>query len=249
MPDGSKSGKARIEAQIVSSSRHEPFCTVFPEQVSESRGVSKGSLPAKPARRTAGLHIAISNRLRSDKRHIASTWPKEKPMFLTSKIGWAGIAFALLTTGVLVQGFPRSSAKSNSNEKGVAAFVHKNEIKKMQETLRNRGHYRGNIDGVFGLRTRASIRAYQKAENLPINGQVDIRTAGRLGVRPESTWGNSQSAGQGIGYGSGGPGAEIANGKPSAGIRRAERRASKTSRKEVSSATAIEDNHDDGVGK
>ena len=170
-------------------------------------------------------------------------------MFIASKIGWAEIAFTLLTTGMLVQGIPRREAKSNSNEKGVTAFVRKNEIKKMQETLRNQGHYRGNIDGVFGLRTRASVRAYQKAQNLPITGQVDSRTAGRLGVRPESAWSKSQSSGQGVGYGSEGAAAENTRDKPSAGIRRAEQRASKTSRKEISSATAIEDNPGDDASK
>ena len=55
----------------------------------------------------------------------------------------------------------------------------------MQETLRDKGHYRGKIDGVFGLRTRASIRGYQKAENLPVTGQLDTPTAGKLGVAPE----------------------------------------------------------------
>jgi peptidoglycan hydrolase-like protein with peptidoglycan-binding domain len=87
-------------------------------------------------------------------------------MFLADKIGWAGIAFTLLTTGMLAQDFPRSPAGSSNKER--VAAVHQNEIKRMQETLRDKGHRRGKVDGVFGLRTRASIRAYQKAENLPI---------------------------------------------------------------------------------
>ena len=41
------------------------------------------------------------------------------------------------------------------------------------------------VDGVLGLRTRAGIRSYQKAENLPVTGQLDTRTAGKLGVTPE----------------------------------------------------------------
>jgi peptidoglycan hydrolase-like protein with peptidoglycan-binding domain len=162
-------------------------------------------------------------------------------MFLASKVG-AGIVFTLLTTGALVQGFPRSAAESDSNIEGVPAFIIKSEIRKMQETLRSKGHYSGMIDGVFGLQTRASIRKYQKAQNLPITGQVDTRTAAGLGVRPESTWGNSNSAGLQTGHGSGSGGGEIRRGKPSAGISRAGGIASKTSRKEVSRATAVEDN-------
>ena len=116
-----------------------------------------------------------------------------KVVFLASKIGWSKIAFALLTTGMLVPASPPTAAAgSDPSKEGATAFIVKNEIRKVQDTLRDKGHYRGKIDGVLGLRTRASIRAYQKAENLPVTGQVDIRTADGLGVRPESTWGDSQ---------------------------------------------------------
>ena len=170
-------------------------------------------------------------------------------MFLASKVGWAGIVFTLLTTGALVQGFPRSAAESDSNIEGVPGFIIKNEIRKMQETLRSKGHYSGMIDGAFGLQTRASIRAYQKAQNLPITGQVDARTAAGLGVRPESTWGSSNIAGLQPGHSSGSGGGEIKRDKPSAGIRRTGDRASKTSQKEVSRATTVEDNRVDGANK
>lgn len=123
-------------------------------------------------------------------------------MLLVSRIGWAGIASTFLMTAMLAQGFPPSAAGSDSNQKKVAVFVIKDETKKMQETLRNKGHYRGKVDGILGLRTRASIRAYQKAETLPITGQVDTRTADGLGVRPEWSWGNSGSTGPKTGKGS-----------------------------------------------
>jgi peptidoglycan hydrolase-like protein with peptidoglycan-binding domain len=66
----------------------------------------------------------------------------------------------------------------------------------MQQTLHDQGHYRGKVDGVFGLRTRASIRAYQKAENLPVTGQLDTQTAAKLGttaeVRDENVYDTAQ---------------------------------------------------------
>jgi len=45
----------------------------------------------------------------------------------------------------------------------------------------------GKIDGFVGLGTRASVRAFQKAENLPATGQLDSQTAGKLGVISEVT--------------------------------------------------------------
>ena len=170
-------------------------------------------------------------------------------MFLASKIAWAGMAFMLLAAGILVQAFPPSAAGSDANKEKAPAFVIKDEIKKMRETLRNQGHYRGKVDGVFGLRTRASLRAYQKAEKLSVTGQLDPRTADGLGVRPEATWRNSKSAGRQEGYGHDEASGESKRNKPSAGIRLVERRASNVSRKEISRATAVEDNRGDGANK
>jgi len=169
-------------------------------------------------------------------------------MFLASKIGWSGIALTLLTAGMLRQSFLRSAAGSDSHRQAVAAFVIKNEISKMQETLRDKGYYRSNIDGVFGLRTRSGIRAYQKAEHLPITGEVDARTAAGLGVRPESTWTHSQSAGR-DGHDRDSVGREVKTEKPSAGIRGTKGRASKTAPKEVSKATVMEDNRGSGANQ
>ena len=170
-------------------------------------------------------------------------------MFLASKIGWAGIALTLLTTGMLRQSFLRSAAGSDSNRQAVAAFVTKDEISKIQETLRDKGHYQGRIDGVFGLRTRASIRAYQKAESLTATGEVDTRTAAGLGVRPESTWADSQSAGRPDEHSSAIVAGKFKREKPSAGIRRGKGRTGNISRKEVSRATTMDDNRGSGANK
>ncbi len=105
-------------------------------------------------------------------------------MFSASKVAWAGIVFLLLATGVsgprpilLISGADLSTK--------LPAVPHPNDVNRMQQTLLDKGHYRGKVDGVFGLRTRAGIRAYQTADNLPVPGPLDKETAGRLGVRPE----------------------------------------------------------------
>ena len=157
-------------------------------------------------------------------------------MSLNKKAVWTRVVFVLLMTAMLgLSLMPRAFAGDH------------HDIKKVQETLRTKGYYEGKVDGVFGLRTRASIRAYQKAENLPITGQADTRTAAGLGVRPESNWGNSESARWELGQGSDIVIGDVKRDKPSAGIRRA--RASKTSRKEVSRATAMENNREGGANQ
>src|ERR1035437_3305256 len=156
---------------------------------------------------------------------------EEKQMFLASKAALAGIVFIMLTTGI---SGPRPTARASGANLGkeVPAVGPRNDVKKMQETLQEKGHSRGKVDGVFGLRTRASIRAYQKAENLPVTGHLDNQTAGKLGVAPEVR--------EEIGY-------ETTQGKPSAGIRWAERsrRTGKTLRKTVKTAAAPESDRAD----
>jgi len=168
-------------------------------------------------------------------------------MFLASKAAWAGIVFMLLTTGV--SGPPSTPASVATLSDAGSAVGHENDVKNMQESLGNRGHYRGKIDGVLGLRTRASIRAYQKVKNLPITGQVDAQTADGLGVGPESSWGNSNSAGREVGHSSDRLGDEIKRDKPSAGIRRTQGRASKTWRNQLPRPTVVEDESADAANK
>jgi peptidoglycan hydrolase-like protein with peptidoglycan-binding domain len=103
-------------------------------------------------------------------------------MFISSKAAWAGIVFILLMTGIS-RPRPATLASVRNLNKEVPAVWHQAGVQKMQETLRDKGHYRGKIDGVVGLRTRASVRAFQKAENLPATGQLDSQTAGKLGVK------------------------------------------------------------------
>ena len=152
-------------------------------------------------------------------------------MLLASKAAWAGMVFIMLTTGI---SGPRPTPRASGADlgKGVPAVGPRNDVKKMQETLQDKGHYRGKVDGVFGLRTRASIRAYQKAENLPVTGQLDTQTAGKLGVRAE---GGEETA-----Y-------ETIKGKPSAGIKLAKGsgRTSNILRKPVKTVAAPESSRGD----
>jgi peptidoglycan hydrolase-like protein with peptidoglycan-binding domain len=145
-------------------------------------------------------------------------------MFLASKAAWAGIVFILLTTGI---SRPRPTllvSEPNLSKEG-PGVVHESDARKVQQVLNDRGRYRGKIDGVFGLRTRASIRGFQKAENLPVTGQLDTQTAAKLGVPPE---GREQR------------GNESMKGKPSAAIKWAKGsgRTSMTLRKAVKPVAA-----------
>jgi peptidoglycan hydrolase-like protein with peptidoglycan-binding domain len=106
-------------------------------------------------------------------------------MFQDRKKVETGIFLALLVSGMFMTSLPLFGAGSELSEEALAV-VCRNDVKKLQQALRDRGHYRGKVDGIIGLRTRASIRTFQKAENLPTTGQLDSRTASKLGIKPES---------------------------------------------------------------
>jgi peptidoglycan hydrolase-like protein with peptidoglycan-binding domain len=95
-----------------------------------------------------------------------------------------------------------------------AADLKQDDVKKVQQSLIDKGYGSGNVDGVLGPRTRAGLRQYQKAENLPVTGRLDNETAGKLGVGPESIGGNFKGAGKEVSEGSKEAGHEVTQGKP-----------------------------------
>ncbi|MFY9610125.1 MAG: peptidoglycan-binding protein [Blastocatellia bacterium] len=65
-------------------------------------------------------------------------------------------------------------------------FTSPESIRFAQMTLRDRGLYNGPINGEMTNATRVAIRQLQQANNLPITGDLDMRTARLLGIAGES---------------------------------------------------------------
>jgi peptidoglycan hydrolase-like protein with peptidoglycan-binding domain len=51
-----------------------------------------------------------------------------------------------------------------------------------QQALRTNGYNPGPIDGYVGPQTTTAVREFQTREQLPVTGQLDPDTLGRLGV-------------------------------------------------------------------
>jgi hypothetical protein len=52
----------------------------------------------------------------------------------------------------------------------------------VQRRLGEAGYYRGAIDGVIGNGTRNAIRAYERANGLPVDGRIDAQLLARLRI-------------------------------------------------------------------
>jgi len=134
-------------------------------------------------------------------------------MFQSSKEKWARVVFIFLATGVLgLSLMPLAFGVNLSEEQ--PALMNQDNIRIVQETLRDKGYYSGQVDGILGPQTRAGIRQYQKSENLPVTGHLDGETSGKLGVGPESVGGSFKDAGQEAGKGGAEMGHEMKKGKP-----------------------------------
>lgn len=57
-----------------------------------------------------------------------------------------------------------------------------NEVKAVQEKLKERGLYKGNIDGIFGSQTQKAVKAFQKQQGLTQDGIAGPATLKKLGV-------------------------------------------------------------------
>jgi len=146
-------------------------------------------------------------------------------MLYAGKVGCVGVVFLSVTTWISGPGLTPPASSGSLNRQAaedqhwsdVNGAKNSDAVRQMQQTLQNEGHYRGKIDGTLGLRTRASLRGFQRAENLPVTGQLDVQTAGKLGVTAEVRTETSH---------------ETTKEKPSAGIKwtKDSRRPSKTRR-------------------
>lgn len=98
-----------------------------------------------------------------------------------------------------------------------ASAASSEEIRQVQRSLNDKGYDAGPVDGVLGHRTRSGIRQYQESEKLPVTGRLDVETAGKLGVGPESIGGAFKGAGQEVGQSGQELGHQMQQGKPIAG--------------------------------
>lgn len=80
----------------------------------------------------------------------------------------------------------------------VATSVVANEnVRAVQEKLRNGGFYSGEIDGAYSTELSTALTRYQIRNGLPISGQLDVETSKALGAKPAvgpSTAGAEQSS-------------------------------------------------------
>ena len=69
----------------------------------------------------------------------------------------------------------------------VASVSADDNVREVQEKLRDGGFYTGEIDGAYSPQLSAALTRYQIRSGLPITGQLDVDTSKALGAKPAVT--------------------------------------------------------------
>lgn len=69
-----------------------------------------------------------------------------------------------------------------------------NEVKQIQQKLKEWGYYKGNVDGVYGSKTQQAVKNFQKANGLKVDGIAGEKTLAAMGI--SSSGGSSSGSGQ-----------------------------------------------------
>ncbi|MBO5888662.1 MAG: spore cortex-lytic enzyme [Clostridia bacterium] len=75
-------------------------------------------------------------------------------------------------------------------------------IKLVQKKLKNWGYYTGSVDGIYGSKTKAAVRLFQKRNGLVVDGIVGNKTLAAMGISASMLSGGSQSTSGVNGYSS-----------------------------------------------
>lgn len=106
----------------------------------------------------------------------------------------AGSAFAQTTT-------PSGEPKARESTGGAAGksdtmkpgTMKSEQVKAVQQALKDKGLDPGEIDGKMGPKTQAALREYQQKEGLKATGRLDSETAAKLGVQAKADTSSSGS--------------------------------------------------------
>lgn len=103
-----------------------------------------------------------------------------KHLLLTILIGLISI--------ILIVGF------SNNKVEALSKYGSRgDEVKQIQQKLKNWGYYNGSVDGIYGSKTLEAVKYFQRKNGLTIDGIAGDKTLAALGIKGSSNLSNSSS--------------------------------------------------------
>lgn len=94
------------------------------------------------------------------------------------------VGFVLAVSALMAVLEPtRLTAKPANELTAALSAADRDTVGRVQQALKDKGYYKGTIDGLLGPLTRTAIGAFQRREGLNVTGQPDVPTLGRLNLR------------------------------------------------------------------
>ena len=100
------------------------------------------------------------------------------------------IAMVSLAAGCSTWNSMTSSQQGATAGATPAAQVAENKpalVRSVQQSLRERGYYVGDVDGQWGPKTEDAVRSFQNANGIPSDGRLSSPTISALGIAQEGT--------------------------------------------------------------
>lgn len=69
-----------------------------------------------------------------------------------------------------------------------------NEVKQIQQRLKEWGYYKGDVDGIYGSKTQQAVRNFQKANGLQVDGIAGEKTLAAIGISSSGGSSSGQTA-------------------------------------------------------
>ena len=67
------------------------------------------------------------------------------------------------------------------------------EVRQIQEKLKRWGYYNGSVDGIYGSKTLAAVKSFQKKNGLTVDGIAGQKTLAAMGITSSSNSGGTTS--------------------------------------------------------
>jgi peptidoglycan hydrolase-like protein with peptidoglycan-binding domain len=94
-------------------------------------------------------------------------------------------------------GTPPAQTQPSAKQSAGAVKLDADQIRQLQQSLNEHGFNAGEVDGVFGARTREALKKFQSQAGLPATGELDAQTLTAVGHGDKIGAGEPSSAGQG----------------------------------------------------
>lgn len=93
---------------------------------------------------------------------------------------------ALAVSPAMARGMDEQRSDIERSQSGQSARLDQNTARQVQQQLQSQGYDVGQVDGIWGARSRQALLNFQRDQNLQASGRPDSQTMAALGIEPSA---------------------------------------------------------------